>query len=47
MGHSAPLGEVPGPKAAPNAVMASKARKYGPPHVQIVLADPSGERIAS
>ena len=29
------------------AKMVEKARKYGPPHIQIVVADPSGERIAS
>ncbi|MGW8885659.1 hypothetical protein [Streptomyces sp. NPDC055749] len=27
--------------------MASKARKYAPPHIQIVVAEPSGERVAS
>ncbi|MEU3483959.1 hypothetical protein AB0E66_38185 [Streptomyces sp. NPDC033753] len=29
------------------AKMVGKARKYAPPHVQIVVADPSGERVAS
>jgi len=27
--------------------MVDKARKYAPPHVQIVVAEPSGERVAS
>lgn len=29
------------------AKMVQKARKYAPPHVQIVVADASGERVAS
>lgn len=29
------------------AKMVDKARKYGPPHIQIVVADPSGERTVS
>lgn len=27
--------------------MVHKARKYAPPHIQIVVADPSGERVAA
>ncbi|RSS49455.1 hypothetical protein EF912_23775 [Streptomyces sp. WAC07061] len=29
------------------AQMVDKARKYGPPHIQIVVAEPSGERVVS
>lgn len=29
------------------AKMVDKARRYAPPHIQIVVADPSGERVAS